>query len=447
MLVTALLPTALIQATTTETDIVFSAYLSILIVYLLKFLNKPSPFYLNFIGIVGAIWLSHKVTFIIVAPSVAILALYVLFQQRAFFSWKRVAIALGIWLVAVAVYVLPNGYIANVKEVGELKIGSLSAPKLVMSWHGIEHLSTEQKLENFKLSLFRYTSDFIHLDGIRSAEIGAKLDEKFRKPIDPIFRKLHVDADKYWAVNSFKFKQEEVKFYRERPYWGWIGIGLVLPALFLFGWSFIRKKQSDEFNSKLALIFLLCGIVHFLSLSFSAVYDPIKARYFMNMAIWFLPLIAYLYKAKVKFYILASSVIIIISAVSTLLFRDLIPLIGEKHIGNLSRTEQLLLGRPMLTQAYEKFDEIVPKDAVVALGTQQEHEDFEYPLWGKDFKRTLIPIHPFRSVVKPIPEEAQYLFYSKGVIPYKKGDIKLNEEVDNGTELVNDSQFFLRKLK
>lgn len=447
MLITALLPTALIQATTTETDIVFSAYLSVLIIYLLKFLHKPSSFYLNLIGIVGAIWLSHKVTFIIVAPSVAILALYVLYQQRSFFSWKNMGIALGIWLVAIAVYVLPNGYVANVKEVGELKIGSLSAPKLVMSWHGIEHLSASQKLENFKLSLLRYTSDFIHLDGIRSSEAGAKLDEQFRKPIDPVFKRFNVDTDKYWAVHRFQFRQDGVKFYRERPYWGWIGIGMVLPALFLFGWSFIRKKQSDDFNASLALVFFFCGVIHFLSLSLSAVYDPIKARYFMNMAIWFLPLIAYLYKVKAKPYLIASSIIVVVSAVSTLLFRDLIPLVGEKHIGNLSRIEQLLLGRPMLTQAYEKFDEIVPKDAVVALGTQQEQEDFEYPLWGKDFQRTLIPLHPFRSAVKPIPEEAEYLFYANGVIPYQEGDIKLNEEVDNNTELVNDSQFFLRKLK
>lgn len=57
------------------------------------------------------------------------------------------------------------------------------------------------------------------------------------------------------------------------------------------------------------------------------------------------------------------------------------------------------------------FGFFVPADAIVALGTQQEHEDFEYPLWGRGFTRKLIPIHPFRKPVKPIPEEAQYLFY------------------------------------
>ena len=88
----------------------------------------------------------------------------------------------------------------------------------------------------------------------------------------------------------------------------------------------------------------------------------------------------------------------------------------------------------------------MPKDAIVALGTQQEHEDFEYPLWGKDFKRKLIPIHPFRSAVKPIPAEAQYLFYSKGVIPFQEGDIQLGGGNKTHDSVVEESEFYLRKL-
>jgi hypothetical protein len=447
LLITSLLPTALIQATTTETDIVFSAYLCILIVYLLKFLQKPSVFYLSFIGLITTVWISHKVTFILAGPSIAVLVFFVLWKCRAFFTVKKIGVALLVFALGCSIFVLPAGYIGNVREVGELKIGSLSAPKLVMSWHGIEHLPTKEKISNFKLNMLRYTSDFIHLDGLRSSSTGAQIDNAVRTPFDAFYKKFNIDGDRFWAVNPFRFRQSEVKFYRERPYWGWIGIGLVLPALFVFGWSFFRKEKFKDIDSDLALVFFVAGIIHFLSLSFSAVYDPIKARYFMNMAIWFLPLIVYLFKARAKVYLAISAVIIVVSAVSTLLYRDLIPLTGKQNISNLSRTEQLLLGRERLTPAYQKFDEIVPKNAIVALGTQQENEDFEYPLWGKDFERTLIPIHPFRSMVKPIPKEAEYLFYSKGVIPYQEGDIKLNEEIDTETELVNDSQFFLRKLK
>jgi hypothetical protein len=447
LLVTSLLPTALIQATTTETDIVFSAYLCVLVVYLLKFLRKPSTFYLSFVGLITVVWISNKVTFLLAAPSVAVLVLYIIWKQKTFFNLKNTVIALLVFVLGFSVYVLPAGYVGNVKEVGELKIGSLSAPKLVMSWHGIEHLSTEEKLTNFKLSLLRYTSDFIHLDGIRNAPVGEKIDETLRVPFDAFFRQFNIDRDAYWAVNPFRFQQGEVKFYRERPYWGWIGFGLVLPALFLFGWSFFRKNKPEDIDSNLALIFFVCGVVHFLSLSFSAVYDPIKARYFMNMTVWFLPLVTYLYKAKAKYYLIVSSVIIVISAITTLLFRDLIPLTGERTIGNLSRIEQLLLARPNLAPAYKKYNEIVPKGAVVALGTQQENEDFEYPLWGEDFERKLIPLHPFRQAVKPIPAEAEYLFFSEGVFDVKPGDIRLSEGRETDGVVVGESTFYLRKLK
>lgn len=449
LLVTSLLPTALVQATTTETDIVFSAYLCVLIVYLLKFLRKPSTFYLSFIGLIAAVWISHKVTFLLAAPSVAVLVLYIIWKQSVFFNVRNTGIALLVFALGFSVYVLPAGYVGNVKEVGELKIGSLSAPKLVMNWHGIEHLSTKEKLTNFKLNLLRYTSDFIQLDGIRNAPAGEKINQTFRVPFDAFFSQFNIDRDAFWAVNPFRFQHADgdARFYRERPYWGWIGIGLVFPALIMFGASFFRKKKFKEIDSNLALVFFVCGVVHFLSLSFSAVYDPIKARYFMNMSVWFLPLMAYLYKERVKYYLAASAVIIVISAIMTLMFRDLVPLTGERSIGNLSRIEQLLLARPNLALAYKKYNELVPKNAVVALGTQQENEDFEYPLWGESFERKLIPLHPFRQAVKPIPTEAEYLFFSEGVFEVKPGDIRLSEGRETDGVKMGESTFYLRKLK
>jgi hypothetical protein len=147
-----------------------------------------------------------------------------------------------------------------------------------------------------------------------------------------------------------------------------------------------------------------------------------------------------------KFYYLLVSIIVSLSAVCTTLFVRIHPVFAEKNIFNTNRLEQLTIGRPNIYEAYKKFDELVPTDAIVALGTQQEHEDFEYPLWGKEFSRTLIPIHPFRSAVKPIPTQAQYLFYSKGVIPFQEGDIVLGKSNKQTVSVVEESEFFLRKL-
>ena len=145
-------------------------------------------------------------------------------------------------------------------------------------------------------------------------------------------------------------------------------------------------------------------------------------------------------------YLLISSVIISLSAICVILTIRFYPIFSEKNIFNTNRLEKLTIGRPDIYEAYRKFDELVPKDAIVALGTQQENEDFEFPLWGADFKRKLIPIHPFRSAVKPIPAEAQYLFYSKGVIPYQEGDIPLGGGNKTNDSVVEESEFFLRIL-
>ncbi|MDP5139329.1 MAG: hypothetical protein NWP83_02535, partial [Spirosomaceae bacterium] len=118
------------------------------------------------------------------------------------------------------------------------------------------------------MNLLRYTSDFIHLDGIRNAPAGEKINQTFRVPFDAFFSQFNIDRDAFWAVNPFRFQHADgdARFYRERPYWGWIGIGLVFPALIRFGASFFRKKKFKEIDSNWALVFVICGVVHFLSL-------------------------------------------------------------------------------------------------------------------------------------------------------------------------------------
>lgn len=441
----ALLPTALIQASMTETDIVFSAYLGLVVYFLLRFFNFPNRSNAVLTALMTCIWMSHKVTFLLVVPSVLCLLVVVVWQTMPFFKAKNnFLILVATFFLALAIYVVPNGYLANLREAKGFKIGALSAPEEVMNWHGIENYSSKDKITNFKLNILRYTSDFLHLDGIRSHTKGNELDTIFRKPLDAFFQKFSLDRNSFWVVAPFVFQHSEQRptFYKERPSWGLIGICFVFPALL----SVFFKRNSNTKNTKLRYMFLLCGVLHFLSLCYSAPYDPIKARYFMNMAIWFFPLIAFFYEKSWKPYVAIAAFGIIFSGISTLLFRDLVPLLGTKNISNLSRVEQLLQSRPTLAVAYQRFEELVPIDAVVALGTQQEHEDYEYPLWGEQFQRKLIPLHPFRAAVKAIPAEAQYLFYSEGIFPYKEGDIKLNNKNLKETA-VEESVFYLRKLK
>ncbi len=229
-----------------------------------------------------------------------------------------------------------------------------------------------------------------------------------------------------------------------------ISFGMILPIMFFLLYRFLINFRKTTTLERSLMALSLAAILHFLSLCFSAPYDPIKARYFLNMAVWCMPLLIlfnpFASQKTLRIYFLLITIIISISAICTTLTVRFHPIFAERNIFNTNRLEQLTMGRPDIYDAYKKFDEMVPQNAIVALGTQQEHEDFEYPLWGVDFQRTLIPIHPFRSAVKPIPAEAEYLFYSKGVIPHQDGDIALGGGDKTNDSAVRESEFFLRRL-
>ncbi len=461
-----LLPTALVQATTTESDIVLTAYLGCLVYFMFSFKNNPNKLTISLIALMSGIWIGHKVTFLLIAPAALVVALHTFLLKKEFYS--NIKFFIVIFLIAVGIYALPTGYIGNVREVGKFSLGSLSAPPMVMQWHGVEHYSGKDKLRNFALNIGRYSSEFLNFDGIRSTQTGQKFNDSFRYLPNKLLQKLPLEGERFTVVSYFSF-EHPIRFYLERPYWGVIGFGLILPIMiFLLVKLLLNFKQTTP-SEKSLMVLGLAAILHFLSLCYSAPYDPIKARYFLNMAVWCMPMLLIIngqlsiinysginkamngfdsFKSKLfAIYFLIASIIISLSGVCVVLFTRIHPVFSEKNIFNMSRMEQLTVARPDIYEAYKKFDALVPSNAVVALGTQQEHEDFEYPLWGKDFTRKLIPIHPFRSAVKPIPAEAQYLFYSKGVIPFQAGDILLNSADSQADTPVEESQFFLRKLK
>jgi hypothetical protein len=435
-LLMALLPTALVQATNTETDLVMTAYLGIIAYFIFQIIhsqNKKLPILL--MTLMACISLGHKVTFILILPAVLVLVLFTIFKEL----WNYKILIISTLIIGVCIYVLPTGYIGNIKDEG--KLGAISGPSEVMAWHGNTQFTGKQVAEFGTINVGRYLMDFFNLDGIRNLPNGEKINDAMRFLPEKIGRKLNLERPEYTVVGKFDL-DPDYPFHRERPFWGIISFLMLLPALFL-----VPERSRRQRRQFLGLLF--ATIIHFICLSYTAPYDPIKARYFMNMAVWALPLVGLLFlDNKRSKYFAFCSIFIALAAFGTVFYRILLPVFSsEKSIFSMNRMEQLTISRPEIYEAYKKFDETVPKNAIVALGTQQEHEDFEYPLWGEGQTRKLIPIHPFRKPVKPIPAEAEYLFYSEGVIPYQEGDILLNKSADDGVKVLSSSVFYLRKLK
>ncbi|KAA6439725.1 glycosyltransferase family 39 protein [Dyadobacter flavalbus] len=445
----------LMQAVTTETDIVLTAYLSCLLYFLFTYFTNRDNKYLYLAGMTFGIVFGHKITFALLLPSVFVIMLYTVFLAPDFriFLNRFVKLAAAIF-IAVLVYTLPTGYIKNVMVFGH-PIG----PPTALKHQSIERAGPLSNLfEQGSRNVVRYAYDFFNLDGLRNAQWGYDLNTIVRKPIVVLEDKMHMrlDEETDFSIVPFSF-QRRFDFYNANPYWGIFGFALTIPLLILV---LIRV-----FRSRVHWFLALAFCLHFAAISYSAPYDPFKGRYFIETGLFgvlFLLLLFSHHRLSIikprrnvwKGYVFLIVLLACISAVMSVYLNIRCLPIGAYGYKSALKTERIefqTFARPDVTKAYQHFDSIVPQDATVALATI--NDDFEYPLYGSKLTRKLISINPFEQGLKPVPKEADYLFYAKSVINDTSRIKSLPEDIRLGTDttftnlIVKGEDYYLRKLK
>lgn len=445
----------LMQAVTTETDLVMTAYLSSLLYFLFTYYTSRDNRYLYLSGLTFGIVFGHKVTFALLLPSVFVIMLYAVFiapSFKIFFDrFIRLAVAL---VLAFLIYTLPTGYIKNIQVFGH-PIG----PPTSLKHQSIERAGPLSNLfEQGSRNVIRYGYDFFNLDGIRNAQWGYNLNTQIRKPIVVLEDKLHMrlDEETDFSIVPFSF-QRRFEFYNANPYWGIFGFALILPLILLV--------LFRVFWSRVHWFLALAFVLHFIAISYSAPYDPFKGRYFIETGVFgvlFLLLLFSNHRLSIikprrkiwKGYVL---MIVLLACTSALMSVYLnvrcLPfgVYGYESALKLDRIKFQTFARPDVTKAYERYDSIVPQDATVALATI--NDDFEYPLYGAKLTRRLISINPFEKGLQPIPKDADYLFYDKSVvndtsrIKALPTDLRLGSDTTMKHLIVKGEDYYLRKLK
>ncbi len=439
----------LMQAVTTETDSVLTAYLACLLYFLFSYHVTREVKYLYLSGMVFGIALGHKVTFVLLLPSVFVVMVYTVFMAPSFEVFRRRFLTLAAAIVTgVFIYTLPTGYIRNLQVFGHI-IG----PPTALKHQSVERAGTlANLLEQGSRNVVRYGYDFANLDGIRNAQWGYDLNKWMRQPLVKLEDKagMRLDEETDFSIVPFSF-QRRFEFYNANPYWGVWGFAMILPLILLV---FIRVL-----GSRLHWFLALAFVLHFLALAYSAPYDPFKGRYFMESGLFgvlFLLLLFSHHRLSLlkprrvvwKGYVGGVVVLACISALMTVFLniRCLpLPAYGYESAFVTERVRLQTFARPDTYPAYARFDSLVPQDATVALGTI--NDDFEYPLYGKNLTRKLISINPFEQGLQPIPQEADYLFFSKNVLPPRPGDIRLGTDTTMQDMIVKGEDYYLRKLK
>lgn len=439
----------LMQAITTETDIVLTAYLSCLLYFLYTYYNTRLNQYLYLSGLVFGIALGHKVTFVLLLPSVFIIMLYSVFLAPTFKITVERTWRLGAAIVlSVLIYTLPTGYLKNIQVFGH-PIG----PPTALKHQSVERAGSLRNLaEQGSRNMIRYSYDFFNLDGIRNAQWGYDLNKVIRKPIVFLEDKLHMrlDEETDFSIVPFTF-QGRFESYNANPYWGIFGFALVLPLVLL---TFLRVFRSRPHGFLAAAI-----VVHFVAIAYSAPYDTFKGRYFIETGLLgslFLLMLFSNHRLSIlkprrwiwKTYV---GVIVLLACVSAVMSVFLntralpFPAYGYESAFTTERIKFQTFARPDTYPAYKRFDSLVPAQATVALGTI--NDDFEYPLYGKDLTRRLITINPFEQGIQPIPKEADYLFFDRSVIQPLPGDLRLGTDTTMQNLMVKGEDYYLRKLK
>ncbi|MFN8348206.1 MAG: glycosyltransferase family 39 protein [Spirosomataceae bacterium] len=455
----------LMQAVTTETDIVLAAYLSCLLYFLFTYRVTGENRYLYLAAVSFGIVYGHKVTFTLLLPSVFVLMIYTVVLR----SEKKEAInlrelkfngsavfRLGIAIIiSFCIWTLPTGYLKNIEAFGH-PIG----PPTSLKHQSIERATSNGGYRNLfeqgSRNVVRYAYDFVNLDGLRNVKVGQEANRILRKPLVWLEDKckMLLDETTEFTIQPFSFERR-FEFVNGNPYWGIFGFALVFPLLFLVIFGIVRSPV----HRFLAVALLL----HFAALSYSAPYDPWKGRYFQETGIFGVLFLTLLFTQKysleksghsvaLKTY---AGIITVLACLSALLAVFLnvrclpIAAFGRQSAFETERIEMMTFARPDITKAYQNFDRIVPDSATVALGTI--NDDFEYPLYGKNLTRRLIPIRPFEQPLRPIPAETDYLFFAKSdtiaLFRPLPTDIRLGTDTTMKGVIVPGEDYYLRKLK
>ncbi len=459
----SLLPDFLMQAVTTETDIVLTAYLGTLLYLLLAYrasatgpAHRRDRRYLYLAGIMFGIAFGHKVTFALLLPSVFVVMVYTVFWSRSWaVSFARTGRLAGAIAVGVCLWMLPTGYLKNIAVFGH-PIG----PPTALRHQSVERAgSVRNLLEQGSRNVVRYTYDHFNLDGLRNTAPGERLNRAMRQPALWLENKLkmRLDEETDFSIVPFTFQRRFV-FYNANPYWGIIGFGLIVPLLLL---TLVGAGRSVPH------VFLgLAAVLHLLALAYSAPYDPFKGRYFTETGLFgslFLALLLLhprLNLAAPGRWVLKSYVAVVLGlgCLSALgcVFLNIraLPFAWTTPDGTAfpsafaaDRLRAMTVGRPDTYLAYKRFDAMVPDTATVALGTI--NDDYEYPLYGPRLSRRLLTINPFEQGVQPIPKAASYLFFAKSVITPRPGDVRLGTDTAAAHNLfvvVPAEDYYLRKL-
>jgi 4-amino-4-deoxy-L-arabinose transferase-like glycosyltransferase len=398
-------PLVALQSTTTQTDLVTAGYFMAAVYFLLAGVRDERSALLLLSGVSIGLGLGVKKSFFILLPVLAVIALLLLIQSgrrgwKPLLTWGVYAL-LGISIFGAYMYVLswrtlgdPFGSPEYIDDMLDVPQTWVQPAKVWLNPIAQTQLPTDSRLLEIAYNAPRLFYQALDTSGVPRPLDGYAHKAKLRvvRPFFQLIGFAEIESAAYTAPNHpFSFADKNINE-ESHAWYGPLSFLLVLPALLVAAWRGLRERQP-------LLLMPLLGLLVFLPLEiiFRPGWDPFQGRYFAPLAALCATLIALWFPVnsnKVWAWLIAGLAVVIV--VNTFLTNPSKPTAGKyaDEFRVWTNPDRVFLQTIQAKQdrwVYFIVERSVPQDAT--LGYYIPFYFMEYPLFGADLTRRLVPMN------------------------------------------------------
>ena len=407
-------PLVALQATTTQTDLVTTAFFILAVYFLFAGLKNQQNSLLILSAISIGIGTGVKKNYFLLLLIFAVLAMLAAFQFGKH-SYKRIifwslSAVLGISLLGAYNYVVnwrvwggpfgPPSYVEFLLETSESQQEVPKAPKVKPQLKLIEE-SIVEMVDTFPgsdiLLELTYNIPRLFYQAVDTSGLPRPLDGYAHKVkmylTRPFFQWIgfdEIEGTAYTAPgHTFSFTDKNINE-ESHAWYGPLSVLLLFPALFV---GLRRELKSRNYLLLAPGIALLIYLP--LEIIFRPGWDPFQGRYFAPLIALGSPLMARWFKEEGSaWYEWIFGVLAIVIITVTMLYNPSKPTLGkfadEFHVWNNDRIFIQTIQMKTHRSVYYKVGETIPRDAT--LGYYIPFYFLEYPLFGDGLDRRLMPV-------------------------------------------------------
>jgi len=382
------LPEVVLQSTSTQNDLVVAYFLMFCLVYFLLGIASRVK-YLILSAIALGVAIGTKLSALFFLPAFIFLLLFLsvgrLVILRRIFSWVIIFVIALLFLGSFS-------FIQNYLQYHDF-LGSADREYLRYSSATLKDFYSKFAQHLFNLAtnqsgLHFYSHRLSRLYNAITARLGIIIFHLFHIPDN-------APGSVFYGKFAFNSWVHKFRLQEDAAFFGLTGMLMIFLAIYIFFVGAIKLCRQDlRFNQRY-LIFVFLFFSYLAVLSHFMQWDPWQSRHMLIMVITGMPILALIFNSNTPFFRRLSSCIIVYSILL------LIPstfMNENKPLSALHKDElelRCIMHRDM-ESIIRKFDSLVPPNSKV--GVILVEDSWDYPLFGKDLKRRIIPAN--REIVQ-----------------------------------------------